>query len=159
MIVDCILAFRYPVKLLRKEEKFLCKFKHCHSIVRHFGICGLCGIWLWCICGQLRFVVKIVKFFILFIYFSLATSFWWIKIFIIIHHIEWKNNGRTWHGNQMCKHLMLRINKRSPVCGRRIPAETGLQSLIYHLNNKRKDFGLQINKKKCVTVRLGLPNK
>ena len=27
-----------------KKKKFLCKFKHCDSIVRHFGICGLCGI-------------------------------------------------------------------------------------------------------------------
>ena len=47
IINDCRLYFNFPVPseiIEKRREKFLCKYKHCDSIVRHFGICGLCGI-------------------------------------------------------------------------------------------------------------------
>jgi len=80
MIVDCILTFRYPVKLLRKEEGSSCV--NLNIVIVSYGILVLdcvvydCDV---CICGQLRFVVKIVKFFILilfiiFIFLSLPVS-------------------------------------------------------------------------------------
>ena len=47
IINDCRLYFIFPLPseiIEKRREKFLCKFKHCDSIVRHFGICGLCGL-------------------------------------------------------------------------------------------------------------------
>ena len=47
IINDCRLYFNFPLPseiIEKRREKFLYKFKHCDSIVRHFGICGLCGI-------------------------------------------------------------------------------------------------------------------
>ena len=47
IINDCRLYLSFPLLseiIEKRREKFLCKFKHCDSIVRHFGICGLCGI-------------------------------------------------------------------------------------------------------------------
>jgi len=47
IINDCRLYFNFPLPseiIEKRREKFLCKFKHCDSIIRHFGICGLCGI-------------------------------------------------------------------------------------------------------------------
>ena len=76
MIVDCILTFRYLVKLLRKEERSSCV--NLNTVIVSYGIlvfCGLCHCVVYDCdvyveCGQLRIVVKVVKF----LFF--ATSFW-----------------------------------------------------------------------------------